>query len=333
MAHRRPVRVLVLLVAPVTMSAATVSVAAAPNPAASPLVLDAIDSCITRLNASVDIGYERIAARCPGLARRLEESGGSVWLPRDWRQPGNDLSAGGLRELRELLLASTAASRARGPSVAALPAALAFLTQQDAARDGWWGRTKAWLHELFERRQDEEEDGLSGLIGQSGVSEAVLELISYFGLALVVVLAVVIICNELRAGGVIGRLRRWFAKRATARPQTEARGPSTWDDVQKVSLAQRPRLLLELVVARLTAENRLPSPRGLTVHELARAARLPDETDRERLAELGRMAQRVRFSNEAIASEAIAAAVEDGRTLLERIAHYPRDLQAARARL
>lgn len=316
MAGGRPVRVTAALL----ILLATASVAAAPAPVPSQLVLGAIDSCIHRLNPGVDIGYERVAARCPGLARRLEESGWSAWLPADWRQPGNDLSAGGLRELRELLLASTATRRARAPSVATLPAALAFLTQQEVARDSWWGRTKAWLRELFERRQDEDEDGLSGLIGQSGVSEAVLELVSYFGLALVVVLAVVIVGNELLAGGVIGRLRTRFSKGTMARPQTEpARALGTWADVQKVSLEQQPRLLLELVVTRLTAQSRLPSSRGLTVHELARAAHLPDETDRERLAGLGWMAERVRFSNEEVPSEAIAAAVEDGRVLLDRI--------------
>src|ERR1700744_463467 len=61
-----------------------------------------IDSCVKRLDPQVDIGYERIAARCPDLVRQLQQGTGSVWLPRGWNEPGNSLSADSLRELREL---------------------------------------------------------------------------------------------------------------------------------------------------------------------------------------------------------------------------------------
>ena len=66
--------------------------------------LEAIDACVQRLNPDVDVGYDRIVVRCPMLARRLEDAGVAVWLPRDWQRPGNDLSVGGLRALRELVL-------------------------------------------------------------------------------------------------------------------------------------------------------------------------------------------------------------------------------------
>lgn len=302
--------------------------AVVPDTAAARPVLDAIGFCINRLNPGADVGYERIAARCPGLVHRLEESGWSLRLPRDWRRPGNDLSAGGLRELCDLILASTVIEPVRAPSVDTLPAVLAaVLAQQNGAREGWWARTRVWVREMFERRQDEDEDGLSHFVAGNGVPESVLELLSYVGLTLVVVLAAVIVGNELRAAGVIGRLRRRFGGRATT-PRRDVMGggdPGDWDDVRKAAPAQRPRLLLERVVARLAAQNRLPSPRGLTIHELTQAAQLADESDRRRLNGLAWMAERVRFSNEAIPDEAIAAVVESGQSLLERIAHYPQD--------
>src|SRR5262249_32636411 len=71
----------------------------------------AINDCLKRLNPEIDIGYERISARCPDLARRIDASGGSIWLPREWQRPGNDLSAGGLRQLGELLAGDAAAAR------------------------------------------------------------------------------------------------------------------------------------------------------------------------------------------------------------------------------
>ena len=54
------------------------------------VALEAIDGCLPRLNPDVDVGYDRVVARCPVLARRFEESGVSAWLPRDWRRPGKD---------------------------------------------------------------------------------------------------------------------------------------------------------------------------------------------------------------------------------------------------
>jgi hypothetical protein len=46
---------------------------------------------------------------------------------------------------------------------------------------------------------------------------------------------------------------------------------------------------------------------------------LPGEEDRGRLEELARTAERLRFSNVAVSDVDIAAAVEGGRVLLERI--------------
>ena len=48
----------------------------------------------------LDVGYERIAARCPDLAPALEQSGWAEWLPQGWKESRNDLSAGSLAELR-----------------------------------------------------------------------------------------------------------------------------------------------------------------------------------------------------------------------------------------
>src|SRR5688572_3370644 len=79
---------------------------AAAQPKAKPLAQDglaAIDTCIAQLDAALDVGYERIAARCPRLGRSLEQSGWAQWLPRGWKEARNDLSAGSLAELRTLV--------------------------------------------------------------------------------------------------------------------------------------------------------------------------------------------------------------------------------------
>ncbi|MEJ5755965.1 hypothetical protein, partial [Salmonella enterica] len=65
---------------------------------AAPAPLPDVDSCVRVLDPQLDIGYDRIAARCPDLARELEHGAWSSWLPRGWKESGNDLSAGGLKE-------------------------------------------------------------------------------------------------------------------------------------------------------------------------------------------------------------------------------------------
>jgi hypothetical protein len=156
------------------------------------------------------------------------------------------------------------------------------------------------------------------MVGESGASQTVIELISYVALVLVAVLAVVIVVNELRVNGVFGGLRRRLAVLADV-PVAAGRGGLTWNDVQRAPLLQRAGVLLELLVARLTEGARLRSARGLTVRELTRAAQLADEGDRERLLVLARTAERVRFGGEEVSGGEVEAAVEGGRVLLERL--------------
>src|SRR5204863_304739 len=111
--------------------------------------LDAIDGCLRELDPGLDVGYQRIAARCPDLTPTLVQSQYAAWLPRDWNQTGNLLSADGLTELRALLTREPAATAARrAPSVEHLAAVLAKVTQSDQPRAGWWTRLKQWLREV-----------------------------------------------------------------------------------------------------------------------------------------------------------------------------------------
>src|SRR5919197_859234 len=62
-----------------------------------------IGPCLAHLDPELDIGYDRIAARCPELVKQLDHGAWAPWLPRGWKESGNDLSAGGLKELRDLV--------------------------------------------------------------------------------------------------------------------------------------------------------------------------------------------------------------------------------------
>src|SRR5438132_183325 len=243
--------------------------------------LDAIDGCLRELDPGLDVGYQRIAARCPDLTPTLVQSQYAAWLPRDWNQTGNLLSADGLTELRALLTREPAATAARGaPSVEHVAALLAKVTQSEQPRAGWWTRLKQWLREVLAPRPERAgESWWRRLIGDARLSDVALEAVGWGAMLLVIALAVVVVINELRVAGVLKA-----RERAHGRARTPAAGPGalTLEDLERVSPLEQPSLLLELIARRLVAQERLPPARSLTVHELTRAARLPGVSDRER---------------------------------------------------
>lgn len=277
--------------------------------------LGAIDACLAQLDRGLDVGYQRIAARCPDLAPSLMQSQWVAWLPRDWNQPQNLLSADGLMELRTLLTREPAsAPEGRAPRVARVAAVLATLTQADRPRGGWWARFRQWLREALTPPPQRADPGwLRRMIADLGLSQVVLEGIVWGALLLVMVLAAAVVMNELRVAGIFKR--RHPAPRS-ARPTSGRAAAVTLQDLEHASPFRQPTLLLELITTRLGEQERLPPARALTVHELTRAARLPEESDRERLRELAAACERVRFSGREPAREALVAALARGRELL-----------------
>jgi len=275
-----------------------------------------VDSCISRLDPATDIGYERIVARCPDLVRRLEEGGWAAWMPGEWKEPGNDLSAGSLRELRELARREMDAAPAQGPDIRSLKPVLASLADASAKDRSVWARFKGWVRSVLEsREQPAGESWFTRMTSRIGFPQSVVELVSYAALAGVVALALLIVLNELRAAGLIGpadAARR--GKSAAAR----GRGAVTGGADSNVDPRDRPRMLLGLIVARLGELGCLPPSAGLTVRELTLAARLA-ESDRERLSVLALSAERLRYSGSEIAPDGIGTALERGRELLENL--------------
>lgn len=290
--------------------------------------LGAIDACLRQLDRNLDVGYQHIAARCPDLAPSLAQSEWAAWLPRDWNRADSLLSADGLTELRTLLTGPPpAAAGAREPRVARLAAVLATL-QPDQPRGGWWARFRQWLREALTPPPQRADQGwLRRMIGDIGLSQAVLEGIVWGALLLVIALAGAVVVNELRVAGLLKG-----GQRAPGSAHAAARLPAavTYQDLEHASPFRQPTLLLELITTRLAEQDRLPPARALTVHELTRAARLPEESDRERLSELARACERVRFSDTEPAPHTLAAALARGRELLAALEAPVRHPRGAR---
>lgn len=282
--------------------------------AREPDALAALGTCAAQLDPSLDVGYERIAARCPELTGQLERSPWAAWLPADWKQPDNELSAAGLRALHEALVREAAAApgtRTLHPE--RVRAVLERVTQPEPEQPGWWARFKRWLRAVLTQQPQADNGWLRRLFGDLSTNQAVVRLIAAVSIALLVVLALAVVVNELRVAGV---LRRRPGSSARQVQGGAARGGLELSDVEAAEPNEQPALLLELIASQLAAEERLPPARAFTVRELLRRARLEDATGRLRLAELAAVSERVRYAGGTVAAPVREAAVRGGRELL-----------------
>ena len=276
-----------------------------------------VDACVGRLDPELDIGYDRIAARCPELVKQLDHGAWAAWLPRGWKEAGNDLSAGSLKEFRELVERESAASDSvRAPDIRQLKSVLKGLAGTSTA--GWWSRFKSWLRSILETREQPTDDGwFTRMVSHVGVPQSLRQLIAYAALTLVVLLAGVIVINEVRAAGLLPKRGEAARRKRGAR---DTRTPHlAWSDIERAALPDKPRLLLELIVRRLSDRGHLPPAGALTVRELTRAAQLPEPDDRARLSELALVAERVRYSARDLESATLDESVARGRELLDRL--------------
>jgi hypothetical protein len=281
--------------------------------------LDVVGRCVARLDPQTDVGYDRIAARCPDLASQLDRAPWSAWLPADWRTSGNDLSVASLRDLRSLIPRELQTrTGVEAPQVASLQPILRRLDLQEETQ-GSWSRFKEWVRDVFTPHEQNPREGwLSRVLGAVNVSDAVARLISWISLSVTIVLAMAIVANELRVAGL-------FARRRSSRQAHSRSAPTLppqsigWEDVQRAVPGERPRLLLQLIATRLVALGGLPPAEALTVRELVRVARLPNSGDRELLVDIALAAERLRFSGDQVCADSIELALAHGRTLLEHL--------------
>ena len=282
--------------------------------AREPDALAALDACAAQLDPGADLGYQRIAVRCPGLAAALEKSPWAAWLPPGWKAPHNLLNAEGLRALHTALLREgAAASGTLALQPQRMPAVLAQVRQPERATGSWWERVKRWLRAFFAPQPQGGNGWLRRLLGDAPVDRAVLRLIAAVSIAVLVLLAAAVVVNELRIAGVLRRRPSPGAPGRGGAAAGSAAGPHA---LEGAAPRAQPALLLELIAARLVAADRLPPARAFTVRELLRRAQLRDAAERARLGALAAVSERLRYAPGEVAAPVLAAAVHGGRELL-----------------
>jgi hypothetical protein len=287
--------------------------------AADDAALRTVEACRARLDPRTDIGIERIQKKCPELLPALAGAPWRELLPRSLRERREEITAGSLRTLEDLIRnAGTAAAQRDAPGREMLAPVLAELGetgQQGATR---WERFKRWLKEKVEKRKDDDDaSAFEKWSRQFKTSEGIAQAVTYLGYAMVGILVCFVIASELRAAGLFGGTRR---ARGRADPAAQWRRRYTLADIGAAPLADRPGMLLRLLGEALTRAERLPAADGLTSGAIVRRASLDSDEEREDLARIAATADAVRYGRTVPAEESLESAVASARLLLARFA-------------
>ena len=276
--------------------------------------------CASRLDRDRDIGYGRIAARCPELALLLAGSERAAWLPASWQERSNDLSAGGLNELARLIREeSRRRATSKGPSAQSLAPVLREVAANPDDDSGLWARTMSWIRTLLSRQKEvagEEDFGLADWLRSRGIGANVWTVLTYVLFATLIVFAIYIVVAELRAAGLVRRRTRPGGAVQSIAPSVEV---LRFEDLTSRPLFERPALLLRLILQALLATGRLPGEASRTRSELLRDARLEHGAQRERLAGLALRAEELRYAATPPAPMQIEASLADGAVLLREL--------------
>jgi hypothetical protein len=297
--------------------------AAAAAPVAQPATLSAdtqpvVQRCLQRLRAPEDVGYARIAARCPDLGPALAASQLAPWLPRGWNEARNDLSAAGLLEMvalqRRLLSSPSPAARA---TPAQLQSVIAELGLQNPQANSLWKRFRSWLRSLFEKQSAAVAParGFTEWLRDHGFSDDLWSAVQWVTLAALAVLVGRALYQELRDAR---RSRRRLPLHLQPSSTVATRLPSL-AQIAAAPLRQQPGLLLAVIAELLSRRRLLHGAAALTPREVALRALLADATDHAQLAELTSAAEPASYAAAGPSDELLLRAVAAGGALGARL--------------
>lgn len=307
---------LLLLAAPVVWS----------QTAGSPAEL--VSACITSSETD-SYGLQELEVDCPGIEHALVELGYSPFISEHQL---DEFSFASLVDLQRL-----AARYAERPAAAAgigTDSLVPILKSLDEAKRAerpltWFERVKKWLRNTFERREDQSQSWLNRWVEGVQVPEAVTRAIVYGLVILVIGLAIGVLINELRAARVLGRAGAKTKRDASRVDSSPVAAEPTLADLEAVAPADRPSILLRLLVATLVQSGRLRADRSLTHRELATRAAFDEDAQRECFGRVTSLSERTVYGDVRAPLEEIESVVQAGRSLITKIAASPASTQAA----
>lgn len=279
-------------------------------------------SIVTRCSEadSDAIGLTELQEACPGLEHALVVLG---YAPFMAEQQADTLTVHGLVDLLELTRRYREPPRAEAaPDVAKLAPILESLQLQQRAQapQGWLARFEQWLRDLFEQRASQQpgDSWFERWWSEHTWPERWVNIMTYGLIGLVLLLAITVIVNEIRAGWIKDGPRR---RAKTADGAAAAAMPRyTLADLDSVAPASRPALMLQVLVNTLVEAGRLRADRSLTHRELSLRATFDSVRQREDFRRVAGLGERLLYSAVPASPEEIDTALATGRTLRAELA-------------
>jgi hypothetical protein len=278
--------------------------------------LEAVRDCAAKVAPAVS-GIKDLGAQCPQLEESLQALGLQRMLYDGWQE---HLNRDALQDLVQLARQYGGSKPGDSPNLAALPGILKALErEQTPLPKSWWDAVKAWFKIWWSQHSDS-LNWLERWLERVGRSTTLFDVISYSLVAIVLMAAVAVIANELKAGGSFRRGRR---VRRTVPGLNPAADISDADAGESGALTERLTALLRTLVARLVQTRRLETERSLTHRELVARGVFDSESQRAVFAAVAGAAESIVYGANGPAAEQLSGVLHEGRVLLSQLSDAP----------
>jgi hypothetical protein len=270
-----------------------------------------LDDCIESIEHG-SIGMAAVEAACPGLEAALVELGVAPFLPEEQRET---LGLNGLISLQSLLDRYRETPETVAVEVDSLQSVLDSLQQPAQTEQPltWFERFKRWLRNAMNRGESSSDPWLSRWLDEHRMSDTMRDVLFYGSVLLVVVLAIIVIANELR---IVWKGRRKSARAPGSEQIAGAGGALASNlDIEAAARGDRPSLVFRMLVATLVKTGRLQTERSLTHRELILRAKFDDPQQRESFNRVADLAERIVYGGDVVSTDDLDYVVEAGRTL------------------
>jgi hypothetical protein len=270
--------------------------------------VDLIDDCSESATEDT-IGLTDLESVCPGLTTALENSGYLALLSTAERD------ALDVYGLSDLLAVDDWYQQEEAPDVdvGTLGPILDSLRAEEPDRaPGLLERFQRWLRSLLERQQSDPDNWLSRWLDELDVSQTVVRTILLVAIGLLLVMAIGVVYNELRAAGLLRKrpvVQDDAVKAAAGLESADAA------DLDALSADRKASMLLRMLVATLVRSGRLRTERGLTYRELSARANFDDAQQREAFRRVATLAERTVYGGREITAEEVEPVVAVARAL------------------
>lgn len=274
---------------------------------------DVLRACSGNADPEVT-GLTQLEQACPGLEASLAELGYLAFLSEQQRE---ELSVYSLADLVHLGASAETANTSLHEE--SLQSVLQSLEEKSELQLSWWDRLENWVAELL-RRRAQESSLLDAWLEKVQPSEVLVRTTLYALVALVVLLAIALVINELRGAGVLkrrGSSAQRFARGSASNQHAEQ--ALSIGELDRVPIENRPAALLRVIVAALVRAGRLRSERSLTYRELSREASFTDHAQRESFERIARAAEGSVYGGRRFSEADVASLVQEGQQLHERL--------------